>query len=137
MKCNLQKVFCLIEDCSAAFIGQSGICLEVIAKSMPRVRELILSCLHDNHPITDISHFSIINRDPNHIAREGTDAIHIRKLNAPLNRNISEVGIPQVFNNSHAIKVVHYFMSGQPVSKPIFKLESLAIVLDFWNLENR
>ena len=42
--------------------------------------------------------FSIIDKDPSQITREAKEAIHIRRLDPNLNRNIGKMSIPHCFD---------------------------------------
>ena len=51
-----------------------------------------------HHPLPSISDFSIIDKDPSQITREAKEAIHIRRLDPNLNRNIGKMSIPHCFD---------------------------------------
>ena len=47
-------------------------------------------------PVAGMLHFNIIDRDRNCFTRQTREAIHIRKVHPPVNRNIGK-GVPKVF----------------------------------------
>ena len=58
-------------------------------------------------PLPSISDFNIIDKDPSQITREAKEAIHIRRLDPNLNRNIGEMSIPHCFDPLLGAKPKH------------------------------
>ena len=56
------------------------------------------------HPLPNIDQFKIIDQEKSQIADEAKEAIHIRKLDPGLNRNVGEMVIPHVFDSILGIK---------------------------------
>ena len=67
------------------YVEESGRCLKarVNDHSKGTWSNHKLYSLETNHPITNISYFSIIDKDAYHVVREVWEMIHIRKLNHP------------------------------------------------------
>ena len=60
-----------------------------------------------NHPLPSISNFNIIDKDPSQVTWEAKEAIHIRRLDPNLNRNIGKMSIPHCFDPLLGIKPKH------------------------------
>ena len=95
------KWSCKSEDCNAAYIGETCRPLE------DRVKEHIKSgrnsaihahCSRNNHPLPTVDDFVIIDKEPNQVRREAKEAIHIRRLDPNLNRNVGKMVIPHSFD---------------------------------------
>ena len=54
-----------------------------------------------------IDDFNIIDKEPSQVTREAKEAIHIRRLDPSLNRNIGKMSIPQCFDNLLGAKPKH------------------------------
>ena len=66
--------------------------------------------------------------------RETREAIHIRRVNHPLNRNDGKVDIPKVFNKLLAIRfssIIPFSQASQPLG------DTANFVLRLRNLENQ
>ena len=59
------------------------------------------------HPLPSITDFNIIDKDPSQITQEAKEAIHIRRLDPSLNRNIGKMSIPHCFNHLLGAKPKH------------------------------
>ena len=57
--------------------------------------------------LQSISNFNIIDKDPSQVTREAKEAIHIRRLDPNLNRNIGKMSIPHCFDPLLGIKPKH------------------------------
>ena len=64
-------------------------------------------CYDFHHPLPSISDFNIIDKDPSQITREAKEAIHIRRLDPNLNRNIGKMSIPHCFDHLLGAKPKH------------------------------
>ena len=58
-------------------------------------------------PSPSIDDFNIIDKEPSQVTREAKEAIHIRRLDPSLNRNIGKMSIPQCFDNLLGAKPKH------------------------------
>ena len=61
-------------------------------------------CSTKGHPLPNIDQFKIIDQVKSQIAHEAKEAIHIRKLDPELNRNVGKMVIPHVFDSILGIK---------------------------------
>ena len=64
----------------------------------------ILAVFHSSQCFDD---FNIIDKEPSQVTREAKEAIHIRRLDPSLNRNIGKMSIPQCFDNLLGAKPKH------------------------------
>ena len=55
----------------------------------------------------DEDDFNIIDKEPSQITREAKEAIHIRRLDPSLNRNIGKMSIPHCFDHLLGAKPKH------------------------------
>ena len=60
---------------------------------------ILKHCKDFHHPLPSINDFNIIDKDPSQVTREAKEAIHIRRLDPSLNRNIGKMSIPHCFDN--------------------------------------
>ena len=56
------------------------------------------------HPLPKVDQFKVIDQKKSQIAREAKEAIHIRKADPGLNRNVGKMGMPQIFDSILGIK---------------------------------
>ena len=68
---------------------------------------ILKHCKDFHHPLPSISDFNIIDKDPSQITREAKEAIHIRRLDPNLNRNIGKMSIPHCFDPLLGAKPKH------------------------------
>ena len=61
------KESCLVEDCNSVYTGESSRCLETRVKEHSKgiQSNVSLHSFMNNHPVANISHFSIITRNGN------------------------------------------------------------------------
>ena len=64
-------------------------------------------CTDHHHPLPSLSNFNIIDKDPSQVTREAKGAIHIRRLDPNLNRNIGKMSIPHCFDPLLGVKPKH------------------------------
>ena len=84
--------------------GCKSYCVGEMSWSQERAKEHAKSttlakhkhCTDFHHPLPSVTNFSIIARDPSRVTREAKEAIHIRRLDPDLNRNIGKMVIPHV-----------------------------------------
>ena len=68
---------------------------------------ILKHCKDLHHPLPSILDFNIIDKDPSQITREVKEAIHIRRLDPSLNRNIGKMSIPHCFDHLLGAKPKH------------------------------
>ena len=68
---------------------------------------ILKHCKDFHHPLPFIDDFNIIDKEPSQITREAKEAIHIRRLDPSLNRNIGKMSIPHCFDNLLGAKPRH------------------------------
>ena len=61
-------------------------------------------CCTKGHPLPRVDQFKVIDEEKSQIAQEAKEAIHIQKPDPELNRNVSKMVIPHVFNPILGIK---------------------------------
>ena len=61
-------------------------------------------CSTKGHPPPNVDQFKVIDQEKSQIACEAKEAIHIRKLDPELNRNVGKMVIPHVFDSLLGIK---------------------------------
>ena len=61
-------------------------------------------CSSKGHPLPSIDQFKVIDQEKSQIACEAKEAIHIRKLDRELNRNVGKIVIPCAFDSIFGIK---------------------------------
>ena len=64
-------------------------------------------CKDFHHPLPSIEDFNIIDKEPSQVTRGAKEAIHIRRLDPSLNRNIGKMSIPHCFDNLLGAKPKH------------------------------
>ena len=91
---------CQADGCKSAYIGETSRALgERVKEHCKSSTSAILKhCTDFHHPLPTISNFNIIDKDPSQITREAKEAIHIRRLDPNLNRNIGKMSIPHCFD---------------------------------------
>ena len=68
--------------------------------------------------LPSILDFNIIDKDPSEITREAKEAIHIRRLDPSLNRNIGKMSIPHCFDHLLGSKPKHPRVAGLAQAAP-------------------
>ena len=63
-----------------------------------------LNPLPHPHPLPNVDQFKIIDQEKSQIACEAKEAIHIRKLDPEINRNVDKMVIPHIFESILGIK---------------------------------
>ena len=91
---------CKADGCNSFYIGETSRALgeRVKEHSKSTTSATLKHCKDPHHPLPSISDFSIIDKDPSQITREAKEAIHIRRLDPNLNRNIGKMSIPHCFD---------------------------------------
>ena len=93
---------CKADGCNSSYIGETYRALgeRVKEHSKSTTSAILKHCKDFHHPLPSIDDFNIINKEPSQVTREAKEAIHIRRLDPSLNRNIGKnVPSPQCFDN--------------------------------------
>ena len=61
-------------------------------------------CITKVHPLPKVNQFKVIDQEKSQITREAKEAIHIRKVDPELNRNVCKMVIPHIFDSILGIK---------------------------------
>ena len=98
---------CTKPNCKSSYIGETSrsLCEWVKEHSKEGSNSAIYQhCSTKGHPPPNIDQFKVIDQEKSQIAREAKEAIHIRKLDPELNRNVGKMVIPHVFDSLLGIK---------------------------------
>ena len=98
---------CTKPNCKSSYIGETSrsLCKWVKEHSKEGSKSAIYQhCATKDHPPRNIDQFKVIDQEKSQIAREAKEAIHIRKLDPELNRNVGKMVIPHVFDSLLGIK---------------------------------
>ena len=100
---------CKADGCSSSYIGETSRALgeRVKEHSKATTSAILKHCKEFHHPLPSIDDFNIIDKEPSQVTREAKEAIHIRRLDPSLNRNIGKMSIPQRFDNLLGAKPKH------------------------------
>ena len=100
---------CKADGCNSAYIGEMSRALgeRVKEHSKSKTLAILKHCKDFHHPLPSISDFNIIDKDPSQITWEAKEAIHIRRLDPSLNRNIGKMSIPHCFDHLLGAKPKH------------------------------
>ena len=100
---------CKADGCNLSYIGETSRALgeRVKEHSKSTTSAILKHCKDLHHPLPSISDFNIIDKDPSQITREAKEAIHIRRLDPSLNRNIGKMSIPHCFDHLLGAKPKH------------------------------
>ena len=100
---------CKADGCNSSYIGETSRALgkRVKEHSKSTTSAILKHCKDLHHPLPSISDFNIIDKDPSQITREAKEAIHIRRLDPSLNRNIGKMSIPHCFDHLLGVKPKH------------------------------
>ena len=100
---------CKADGCTSSYIGETSRALgeRVKEHSKSTTLAILKHCKDFHHPLPSISDFNIIDKDPSQITWEAKEAIHIRRLDPSLNRNIGKMSIPHCFDHLLGAKPTH------------------------------
>ena len=100
---------CKADGCTSSYIGETSRALgeRVKEHSKATTSAILKHCKDFHHPLPSIDDFNIIDKEPSQVTREAKEAIHIRRLDPSLNRNIGKMSIPQCFDNLLGAKPKH------------------------------
>ena len=98
---------CTNPGCKSSYIGETSrsLCEHVKEHSKEGSNSAPYHhCSTKGHPLPNVDQLKIIDQEKSQIAHEAKEAIHIRKADPELNRNVGKRGIPHVFNPILGIK---------------------------------
>ena len=100
---------CKADGCNSSYMREMSRALSERVKehSKSSTSAILKHCTDYHQPLPSISDFSIIDKDPSQITREAKEAIHIRRPDPNLNRNIGKMCIPHCFDPLIGAKVKH------------------------------
>ena len=100
---------CKADGCNSSYIGETSRALgkRVKEHSKSTTSAILKHCKDLHHPLPSITDFNIIDKDPSQITWEAKEAIHIRRLDPSLNRNIGKMSIPHCFDHLLGAKPKH------------------------------
>ena len=100
---------CKADGCNSSYIGEMSRALgeRVKEHSKSTTSAILKHCKDFHHPLPSILDFNIIDKDPSQITSEAKEAIHIRRLDPNLNRNIGKISIPHCFDHLLGAKPKH------------------------------
>ena len=100
---------CKADGCKSSYIGETSRALgeRVKEHSKSTTSAILKHCKDFHHPLPSINDFNIVDKDPSQVTREAKEAIHIRRLDPSLNRNIGKMSIPHCFDNLLGAKPKH------------------------------
>ena len=100
---------CKADGCNSSYIGETSRALgeRVKEHSKSTTSAILKHCKDFHHPLPSIDDFNIIDKEPSQVTREAKEAIHIRRLDPSLNRNIGKMSIPHCFDNLLGAKPKH------------------------------
>ena len=104
---------CQADGCKSAYVSETSRALgERVKEHCKSSTSAILKhCTDHHHPLPSISNFNIIDKDPSQVTREAKEAIHIRRLDPNLNRNIGKMSILHCIDSLLGIKPKHPWVS--------------------------
>ena len=98
---------CTKPNCKSSYIEETSrsLCEWVKEHSKEGSYSAIFQhCSTKGHPPFNVDQFKVIDQEKSQIACEAKEAIHIRKLDPELNRNVGKMVIPHVFDSLLGIK---------------------------------
>ena len=98
---------CTKPNCKSSYIRETSrsLCERVKEHSMDGSNSAIYQhCSTKGHPPPNVDQFKVIDQEKSQIVHEAKEAIHIRKLDPELNRNVGKMVIPHVFDSLLGIK---------------------------------
>ena len=111
-KINTQKGYSLsmvMHDpgCKSSYIGETCRSLRECVKEHSKEgtnSAICHHCITKGHTLPKVDQFKVIDQEKSQIAREAKEAIHIRKPDPELNRNVGKMGMPHIFDSILGIK---------------------------------
>ena len=98
---------CTDLSCKSSHIGETcrslGECVKEHSKEGTN-SAMYQHCITKGHPLPKVDQFKVIDQEKSQIAREAKEAIHIRKADPELNKNVGKMVIPYIFDSILGIK---------------------------------
>ena len=100
---------CQADGCNSLYVGETSRALGERVKEHCRssTSAILKHCMDHHHLLPSINNFTIIDKEPSQVTREAKEAIHIRRLDPNLNRNIGKMSIPHCFDPLIGAKPKH------------------------------
>ena len=98
---------CTDPGCKSSYIGETCRSLRECVKEHSKEgtnSAIYQHCIAKGHTLPKVDQFKVIDQKKSQIAREAKEAIHIRKVDPGLNRNVGKMGMPHIFNSILGIK---------------------------------
>ena len=98
---------CTNPSCKSSYIGETCRSLRECVKEHSKEgtnSTIYQHCITKGHPLPKVDQFKVIDQEKSQIAREAIEAIHIRKVDPELNRNVGKMVIPHTFDSILGIK---------------------------------
>ena len=98
---------CTDPACKSSYIGET--CRSLGERVKKHSKEgtnsaIYQHCITKGHPLPKVDQFKVIDQEKSQITREAKEAIHIRKSDPELNRNVGKMVIPHVFDSILGVK---------------------------------
>ena len=98
---------CTDPSCKSLYIGETcrslGECVKEHSKEGTD-SAIYQHCITKGHPLPKVNQFKVLDQEKSQITREAKEAIHIRKADPELNRNVCKMVIPHIFDSILGIK---------------------------------
>ena len=94
-------------NCKSSYIGETCRSLREHLKEHSKEgtnSAIYQHCITKGHPLPKVDQFKVIGQEKSQITREAKEAIHIRKTDPQLNRNVGKMVIPHIFKSILGIK---------------------------------
>ena len=100
---------CQADGCKSSYVREMSRTLRERVKEhfKPSTSAILKHYTDFHHPLPFITNFNIIDKDPSQITWEAKEAIHIRRLDPNLNRNIGKMSISHCFDHLIGDKPKH------------------------------
>ena len=98
---------CTNPSCKSSYIGETCRSLREHVKEHSKEgtnSAIYQHCMTKGHPLPKVDQFKVIDQEKSQISREAKEAIHIRKAEPELNRNVGKMVIPHIFGSILGIK---------------------------------
>ena len=104
---------CQADGCKSSYVGETSCSLCKRAKELAKSTTSAMHkhCTDFHHPLPSVNNFAIIDKDPSQVIWEAKEAIHIRRLDPDLNRNIGKMSIPHCFDPLIGVELKHLWVN--------------------------
>ena len=93
---------CTDPSCKSSYIGKTCRSLGEHVKEHSKEgtnSAIYQHCITKGHPLPKVDQFKVIDQEKSQITREAQEAIHIRKVDPELNKNVGKMVIPHIFDS--------------------------------------